>query len=126
MNSHWNTDSRSRLPVKVFDLFSGCGGANQGFQDARMEIIFALDWAQPASTLTTRCISYSNGRLSHPEQDCAISVREAAYLQTSPMDFSFSDKMYSRAPQIENAIPVRFAKTAGLHIERHLTEMGVH
>ncbi len=126
MNSHRNTDSSSRLAVKVFDLFSGCGGASQGFQDTGMEIIFALDWDQPASTLTARCISYSNGRLSHPEQDQAISVREAACLQTFPMEFSFSDKMYSSARQIENAVPVKFAETAGLHIERYLTEMGVH
>lgn len=44
MNSHRNSGPDSRLPVKVFDFFSGCGGASQGFQDAGMEIVFALDW----------------------------------------------------------------------------------
>ncbi len=85
-----------------------------------------MSWDQPASALTTRCISYSNGRFGHPEQDRAISVREAACLQTFPMEFSFSGSMNSKARQIGNAVPVRFAETAGLHIERHLTEIGVH
>ena len=39
-------------------------------------------WDSPASGLTTRCTSYSNGRFGHPEQDRAISIREAACLQT--------------------------------------------
>ena len=29
--------------VKVFDFFSGCGGASRGFQEAGMEVVFALD-----------------------------------------------------------------------------------
>src|SRR6266487_5286560 len=31
------------LPIKVFDFFSGCGGASQGFRQAGMDIVFALD-----------------------------------------------------------------------------------
>ena len=31
------------LTVKVFDFFSGCGGASRGFQEAGMEVVFALD-----------------------------------------------------------------------------------
>ena len=34
-----------------------------------------MRWDAPASGLTTRCISYSNGRFGHPSQDRAISVR---------------------------------------------------
>ena len=47
-------------------------------------------WDKPATGLTTRCISLSNGRFGHPDQDRAISVREAACLQTFPRDFEFS------------------------------------
>ena len=32
------------LTVKVFDFFSGCGGASRGFQEAGMDIVFGLDW----------------------------------------------------------------------------------
>ena len=47
---------------------------------------------RPASTLTTRCISLSNGRFGHPTQNRALSVREAACLQTFPRDFVFAGK----------------------------------
>ena len=32
------------MSVKVFDFFSGCGGASCGFRDAGMDIVFALDF----------------------------------------------------------------------------------
>src|SRR6266542_4075560 len=32
-----------QLPIKVFDFFSGCGGASKGFLQAGLEPVFALD-----------------------------------------------------------------------------------
>ena len=32
------------MTIKVFDFFSGCGGASRGFRDAGMDIAFALDF----------------------------------------------------------------------------------
>ncbi len=84
-----------------------------------------MSWDRPASGLTTRCISYSNGRFGHPEQDRAISVREAACLQTFPMDFRFSGSPTSKARQIGNAVPVRLATVIGDHVDRHLAEAGL-
>ena len=68
---------------------------------------------KPASALTTRCISLSNGRFGHPVQNRAISVREAACLQTFPMDFIFFGNLNSMAQQIGNAVPVLLAKHFG-------------
>ncbi len=84
-----------------------------------------MSWDRPASGLTTRCISYSNGRFGHPEQDRAISVREAACLQTFPMEFRFSGALTSMARQIGNAVPVRLATIVGRHVTRHLAEVGL-
>ena len=70
-------------------------------------------WDQPATGLTTRCISLSNGRFGHPEQSRAISVREAACLQTFPLDFVFHGSLNSMARQIGNAVPVRLAECFG-------------
>lgn len=78
-----------------------------------------MKWDAPATGLTTRCISLSNGRYGHPEQHRAISVREAAALQTFPDDFTFSGSMNSQARQIGNAVPVLLAKILGLHIIEH-------
>ena len=79
-----------------------------------------MSWDRPASGLTTRCISYSNGRFGHPQQNRAISVREAACLQTFPRDFRFSGSLNSRARQIGNAVPVRLTKVVGHHVMEHL------
>lgn len=83
-----------------------------------------MSWDAPASGLTTRCTSYSNGRFGHPEQDRAISIREAACLQTFPMDFVFEGNMASMARQIGNAVPVRLAKLIGEQFIKHLKEVG--
>ena len=78
-----------------------------------------MKWDAPATGLTTRCISLSNGRYGHPEQDRAISVREAAALQTFPDEFTFSGSLNSQARQIGNAVPVLLAEAIGFHIVRH-------
>ena len=81
-------------------------------------------WDAPASGLTPRCTSYSNGRFGHPEQDRAISIREAACLQTFPNDFVFAGCMASMARQIGNAVPVRLAKLIGQRFIEHLKDVG--
>ena len=81
-----------------------------------------LAWDRPASGLTTKCISYSNGRFGHPAQDRAISIREAACLQTFPPNFLFQGSLGSIARQIGNAVPVRVAELIGNHVSRHLQQ----
>ncbi len=68
---------------------------------------------RPASGLTTRCISLSNGRFGHPEQDRAISVREAACIQTFSCDFVFRGSLNSMARQVGNAVPPLLAQHFG-------------
>ncbi|MCY3838979.1 MAG: DNA cytosine methyltransferase [Gammaproteobacteria bacterium] len=84
-----------------------------------------MSWDAPASGLTTRCISYSNGRFGHPDQDRAISIREAACLQTFPDEFAFEGALNSMARQIGNAVPVRLAEVVGKHFVSHLKDVGV-
>ncbi|MCX5817439.1 MAG: DNA cytosine methyltransferase [Proteobacteria bacterium] len=79
-----------------------------------------LAWNEPAPGLTTRCISYSNGRFGHPEQDRAITVREAARLQGFPNSFVFTGSLNSMARQIGNAVPVPVAKAFGKHFVKHV------
>ena len=100
------------------DLQLTCHKDATGYSD----VYGRMSWDRPASGLTTRCISYSSGRFGHPEQDRAISVREAACLQTFPRDFRFSGSLSSRARQIGNAVPVKLAQVIGRHVIRHLAE----
>lgn len=81
-----------------------------------------LRWDAPAPALTTRCISYSNGRYGHPDQDRGLSAREAACLQTFPRRFRFEGTLVSVARQIGNAVPVALARTFAVALVQHLDE----
>lgn len=76
-----------------------------------------MSWDRPASTITTKFLSISNGRFAHPEEDRAISLREGATLQTFPKSYKFiwSD-MGAMARMIGNAVPPLYAKKLGLTI----------
>lgn len=87
-------------------LLSQCHRAHGGHTDAYGR----MWWDRPATGLTTRCLSYSNGRFGHPEQDRAISLREAALIQTFPGSFRFSGSLTSRGRQVGNAVPPLMAR----------------
>ncbi|MFA5066058.1 MAG: DNA cytosine methyltransferase [Dehalococcoidia bacterium] len=82
-----------------------------------------MRWDAPATGLTTRCISLSNGRFGHPEQNRAISVREAARLQTFPNSFIFTGSLNAMARQIGNAVPVLLAERFGRNFVQHLIDV---
>ncbi len=84
-----------------------------------------MRWDEPAPTMTTQCTGLGNGRFGHPEQDRAISLREAALFQTFPKDYKFvSDAgpiVTSNIGRfIGNAVPVRLGSVIGKSIKNHL------
>lgn len=101
------------------ELWLDCHKNHKGHTD----VYGRLHWNKPASGLTTRCISFSNGRFGHPSQDRAISVREAACLQTFPRTYRFQGNLISKARQIGNAVPPLMAKQLGRHIKNHFSSM---
>lgn len=48
-----------------------------------------MSWDEPSPTMTTQCFNFGTGRFGHPEQDRPISLREAAVLQSFPVDYKF-------------------------------------
>ena len=72
-----------------------------------------MDWNSVSPTLTSKCYSLSNGRFGHPEQNRAISLREAAALQSFPNDYIFEGSMQEIGKQIGNAVPVVLAQRIG-------------
>lgn len=87
-------------------------GAYQGHTD----VYGRMSWDAPAPTLTGRCNSISNGRYGHPEQDRALSLREAAAIQTFPDRYVFFGANKNVARQIGNAVPTLLAVELGKHI----------
>jgi DNA (cytosine-5)-methyltransferase 1 len=97
------------------ELLLDCHRGHRGHSD----VYGRLSWKKPAASLTTRCISLSHGRFGHPEQHRAISAREAACLQTFPTTYQFYGSLESKARQIGNAVPPKFAEAIGSAIKAH-------
>jgi DNA (cytosine-5)-methyltransferase 1 len=88
-----------------------------------------MEWDKPAPTMTTQCYGFGNGRFGHPEQDRAISLREAAIIQSFPLNYKFlkSEQEFSvrsLGRMIGNAVPVRLGQAIARSIKIHLKEHG--
>lgn len=73
-------------------------------------------WDKPSPTLTTGCTNVTRGRFAHPELDRAITLREAARLQTFPDWYQFDGTRSEIANQIGNAVPPLLAEVMARHI----------
>jgi len=84
---------------------------SKSFNGSHYDVYGRMYWDKPAPTITTRFISYSNGRYGHPDQDRAISLKEGAILQSFPRDYKFySDSLVAISKMIGNAVPPELAK----------------
>ncbi|KKI99834.1 DNA cytosine methyltransferase [Prochlorothrix hollandica] len=84
-----------------------------------------MEWDKPSPTITTQCFGFGNGRFGHPEQDRAISLREAALLQTFPLSYQFveSEKpvIFNQIGRlVGNAVPVKLARVIAKSILEHI------
>lgn len=84
-----------------------------------------MRWDKPSPTMTTQCFGYGNGRFGHPVQNRAISLREAAMLQTFPKNYKFissDQKLYMTVvgKMIGNAVPVDLGKVIGKSLLKHV------
>lgn len=93
--------SRDSLPN---NLQLDCHKDHEGHPD----VYGRMSWDSVAPTLTTGCTDLTRGRFGHPRDDRALSLREAARLQTFPDDYRFLGNNQQIATQIGNAVPVRF------------------
>ena len=74
-----------------------------------------MRWDGLACTILTKCDIHW-GAYIHPEQDRAISVREAARLQSFPDQFEFSGSKTEQYVQVGNAVPPLLGKAIGQHL----------
>lgn len=80
-----------------------------------------MSWDMPSPTITTQCYNYGSGRFGHPDQNRAISLREAAILQGFAKRYVFQNSrnhISTRdvAKLIGNAVPPPLGKAIGLTI----------
>ncbi len=87
-----------------------------------------MSWNEPSPTMTTQCYGFGNGRFGHPSQHRAISLREAAMLQTFPKKYRFvmpGDRV-ELAPigrMIGNAVPVKLGRAIGRSLTEHINKL---
>ena len=100
-------DGGSRTDLAAEDQLD-CHRVFDGFRD----IYGRMAWRKPAPTITGGCINPSKGRYTHPEDDRAITLREAAVLQGFPKAYyiDMSQGRYPAAQMIGNAFPPKFAE----------------
>ncbi|MGF1604189.1 MAG: DNA cytosine methyltransferase [Thermosynechococcaceae cyanobacterium] len=84
-----------------------------------------MEWDQPSPTITTQCFGFGNGRFGHPDQDRAISLREAALLQTFPASYEFVSPdepvVFDRIGRlVGNAVPVKLGQVIAQSILEHI------
>lgn len=89
-----------------------------------------MEWDKPAPTMTTQCYGFGNGRFGHPVQDRAISLREAAILQSFPRNYAFLQKgdevkFKELGRLIGNAVPVDLGRAIAQSIKAHLKQVSV-
>jgi DNA (cytosine-5)-methyltransferase 1 len=87
-----------------------------------------MSWNGPSPTITTQAHGFGNGRFGHPSQARAISLREAAMLQTFPEDYEFIDSeekinFTKLGRLIGNAVPVRLGEVIGKQLIKHVAEV---
>lgn len=69
-----------------------------------------LHWDWPAYTITNAAYNVTAGPFTHPDQNRALSVREAARLQSFPDEHVFYGDVLSQYRQVGNAVPPLLAR----------------
>jgi DNA (cytosine-5)-methyltransferase 1 len=108
--------SRGDLPAS---MQCECHLRRPGFND----VYGRMSWDDVSPTITSGCSNPSKGRFLHPEQDRAITLREAALLQTFPKNYQFClDRGKEHiASQIGNAFPPELIRPIAKVISRELS-----
>ncbi|AYB35487.1 DNA cytosine methyltransferase [Chryseolinea soli] len=106
------------------ELRLACHSRESG--DSYKSVYGRMTWNEPAPTITTQFYNYGTGRFGHPTQDRALTVREAALLQTFPADYKFIEdehedfQLTNLGVHIGNAVPVELGFVIGKSIRSHI------
>lgn len=92
-------------------------------RDGYFDVYGRMAWDSVAPTITGGCSNPSKGRFLHPEEDRAITLREAALLQTFPSNYQFCLERGKEhvARQIGNAFPPELIRPIAKVIKHELT-----
>ncbi len=133
---HDLTVERSEKVQKIISLVPKDGGSRKDIPkkywlpchlrkpNSYQDVYGRMAWDDVAPTITGGCHQPSKGRYIHPQENRAITLREAALLQTFPKKykFSLSNGKGSVALMIGNALPPEFIRKQALVLVKHLNQ----
>ncbi len=95
-----------------------CHKRTTGFKD----VYGRMKWDEVSPTITGGCTNPSKGRFLHPEENRAITLREASILQGFPGNYFFPIKRGKQAVSrlIGNAFPPKFTSHHAIAVRKHL------
>lgn len=127
--NHVNTETRKEIKLR-YEAIKKRGGRNSKdvqdlFKDGYSKIeniqntvYLRLDYEKPSPTV----VNVRKSMWSHPEKARAISIREAARLQSFKDNFIFTGKKDSQYQQIGNAVPPLLARAIAVQLLNVLGE----
>ena len=105
----------SKIALERLAMIPPEGGKESLPQEHLTKSIYSGTWCRMNAegvsvTITTRFDTPSSGRFTHPYLNRAITVREAARIQSFPDKFHFFGTKTSQMKQVGNAVPPLLAK----------------
>lgn len=112
--SHVATN-HSKIALERLAMIPPKGGKENLPKEHLTKSIYSGTWTRMDAddvsvTITTRFDTPSSGKFTHPYLDRAITVREAARIQSFPDTFHFFGTKTSQMKQVGNAVPPLLAK----------------
>ena len=109
LHNHVST-KHSKITLERLALIPQNAGKEVLPAEHRTKSIYSGTWTrmrknEVSVTITTRFDTPSSGKFTHPVLDRAITVREAARIQSFPDSFVFLGKKFSQMKQVGNAVP---------------------
>lgn len=86
-----------------------------------------LSWSEPARTITKFAYHVGSGQFGHPSEDRAVTMREAARLQSFPDAFAFigTSEIRKLSAMVGSAVPPLLAFAMGRRIVHYLDRLQV-
>lgn len=83
-----------------------------------------LKWGEPSRTITKFVYHVGSGMFAHPTEDRALTMREAARLQTFPDNYGFySNQIRSLSSLIGSAVPPLLGQRLAIEIVQYLDSL---
>lgn len=124
----WNhiATKHSQIAIERMKLIPFKGDRSSLPKEHLTKSIYSGTWSRMhpddvSVTITTRFDTPSSGKFTHPFLNRAITVREAARIQSFPDTFHFFGTKTSQMKQVGNAVPPLLAKTIAEKIYEDMT-----